>query len=261
MDVRLVSPTGPQTTFKIFGSPFSLAQGRWAFSYEPEDGSRLWDQIPDDCDIVVTHTPPKYHCDQSDSGHHMGCEALRSALERICPILAISGHVHYGRGIERVQWGYGVERWVDPRRNSKKRSFLDLSSNAAHSLPKNDHHGKAPNPNSLPSNSLSTQINGMSLSTNDGLVPFYEPTPSNTACGDISRLSQLRPGRKLQRDEQPLSDQAKGMMRPKVLEKAETSIVNASIMASSWPHRSGGRRFNKPIIIDIDLPIYTEKVK
>ena len=40
------------------------------------------------------------------------------------------------------------------------------------------------------------------------------------------------------------------------LGRRETCIVNAAIMASSWPYRSGNkRRYNKAIVVDIDLPV------
>ena len=40
------------------------------------------------------------------------------------------------------------------------------------------------------------------------------------------------------------------------LGRRETCIVNAAIMASSWPYRSENkRRYNKAIVVDIDLPV------
>lgn len=39
--------------------------------------------------------------------------------------------------------------------------------------------------------------------------------------------------------------------------KQETCIVNSAIMASSWPYTSKNeRKYNKAIIVDIDLPVY-----
>jgi hypothetical protein len=38
--------------------------------------------------------------------------------------------------------------------------------------------------------------------------------------------------------------------------RKETGVINAAIMASSWPHKgNGGKRFNKAIVVDIDLPV------
>lgn len=39
--------------------------------------------------------------------------------------------------------------------------------------------------------------------------------------------------------------------------REETCIVNAAIMATSWPHR-GGKRFNMPIVVDLELPVRME---
>lgn len=35
--------------------------------------------------------------------------------------------------------------------------------------------------------------------------------------------------------------------------RRETCVVNAAVMATRWPHR-GGRRFNPPVVVDLDLP-------
>jgi hypothetical protein len=37
--------------------------------------------------------------------------------------------------------------------------------------------------------------------------------------------------------------------------RRETCVVNAAIMANSYPH-IGGKRFNKPIVVDLDLPVW-----
>jgi hypothetical protein len=29
-------------------------------------------------------------------------------------------------------------------------------------------------------------------------------------------------------------------------------------MSSSWPHGAGGKKFNKPIVVDIDLPVWQQ---
>ncbi|KAI9055480.1 hypothetical protein LZ554_000434 [Drepanopeziza brunnea f. sp. 'monogermtubi'] len=135
--VKLQSPSGPQTIFKIFGSPLSPADGMWAFGYGVQEATQIWENIPLDSDIVVTHTPPKHHCDERKDRRAAGCGALRNALWRVRPRMAICGHVHEGRGVERVRWDLSepnikfkegtVERWEDPGLNNKKISFIDLT--------------------------------------------------------------------------------------------------------------------------------------
>ncbi|PGH20411.1 hypothetical protein AJ80_03556 [Polytolypa hystricis UAMH7299] len=106
--IRLSNPDGPQTAFKVFGSPYSPRRGKWAFSYSPdsEDEARtLWSAIPADADIVVTHTPPFSHCDEVAGEGSVGCKILQQTLAHVVrPRLAVCGHVHESRGYERVRW-------------------------------------------------------------------------------------------------------------------------------------------------------------
>lgn len=139
IDIQLAKDDGPRTKFKVFGSPYSPADGLWAFGYRPEEASRLWKQIPLDTDIVVTHTPPKHHCDKSNTRDIAGCETLRQMLWWVRPHLVVCGHIHDGRGAERVMWNLtspdriceesGVRYWEDPGHNNKKQSLLNLSAN------------------------------------------------------------------------------------------------------------------------------------
>ncbi|KAM4064347.1 calcineurin-like phosphoesterase [Hirsutella rhossiliensis] len=141
--IRLKSPAGPRTEFTIFGSPYSPCSGLWAFSYGDAAGlPQLWDSIPQETDIVVTHTPPRTHCDRTatDGGRAAGCEALRRALWRVRPRLAICGHVHDGRGAERVTWDTDADAgcdfafpekstygWTDGGAGNNKLSLVDLT--------------------------------------------------------------------------------------------------------------------------------------
>ncbi|KAH0430486.1 calcineurin-like phosphoesterase [Colletotrichum camelliae] len=191
--ITLTSPSGPRTSFSVFGSPYSPRNGLWAFSYDapPQtqnallttaaDLPTLWDDIPLDADVVVTHTPPRTHRDESRLRRAAGCEALRRALWRVRPRLAVCGHVHEARGAERVAWDLGcantafkedgVAGWEDPG-VGQKQSLVDL-----------------------------------------------------TAKG----------GRALEND---------GATGPRV--------------EDSWPH-VGGKTVNKPIVVDLDLPVWEEE--
>ncbi|RDA93505.1 hypothetical protein CP533_3966 [Ophiocordyceps camponoti-saundersi (nom. inval.)] len=123
--------------FSVFGSPYSPRRGLWAFGYDED--SPPWDAIPSGTDIVVTHTPPRTHCDMEDQGRQpAGCEALRRALCRVRPRLAVCGHIHDGRGAEHISWEEGskgeedeatsVSRltWDDPGAGNKKLSLIHL---------------------------------------------------------------------------------------------------------------------------------------
>ncbi|KAL0932902.1 calcineurin-like phosphoesterase [Colletotrichum truncatum] len=232
--VRLRSPSGPQTSFTVFGSPYSPRNGLWAFGYDaPQEGTadlpRLWDDIPLGADVVVTHTPPHTHVDESRHRRAAGCEALRRALWRVRPRLAVCGHVHEARGVERVRWDLGcantafkeagVKTWEDPGVGNKQ-SLVNLSSKGGEPL------------------------------LNDG--------------GDVGTVTSVGGGdgtgpgvgtRGLGGD--PASARADRDALMGRLGRQETCVVNCAIMAKSYPH-VGGKTVNKPIVIDLDLPVWTE---
>ena len=140
LQIHLTKASGPKTSFKVFGSPYSPAHGPWAFGYSWEEAEQLWSQIPPDADIVVTHTPPKYHCDESSVRGAAGCEILRQHLWRVRPRLSICGHIHEGRGAERVLWDLSSPHvqykeldtlyWIDSSLGNKKQCRIDLTTRA-----------------------------------------------------------------------------------------------------------------------------------
>jgi predicted phosphohydrolase len=65
-------------------------------------------RIPADTDILVTHTPPRFHRDVASSGSKsLGCKDLLEEIWRVRPKLHIFGHVHASRGMSVVRWDYG----------------------------------------------------------------------------------------------------------------------------------------------------------
>ncbi len=73
-----------------------------------------WDLIPDDVDILITHSPPYGILDQIETeyGAHVGDKDLRDALDnRLKPKLHVFGHIHENGGKQLVlkRPGYGEE--------------------------------------------------------------------------------------------------------------------------------------------------------
>ncbi|KAL1961280.1 hypothetical protein VTO42DRAFT_8 [Malbranchea cinnamomea] len=211
-EIRLNKPDGPRTIFRVFGSPYSPAEigDKWAFRYlnRSEEAEKLWGQIPLDTDVVVTHTPPRNHCDSCPAGS-IGCEALRRALWRVRPRLAVCGHVHHARGYDRVWWDKtDVSRNGEvfseagslPPLGSKKQCLVDLTGRKQRRL-----------------------ANDGSRDSNSTTAPLLDCTTA------LSNPDTTGAGRN------------------------ETCIINASILANSWPY-TGGRKFFSPIIVDLDLP-------
>lgn len=87
--------------FKIWGSPWTPTFFDWHFMKDRgEDIKKMWDLIPDDIDILVTHGPPFGIQDQMpDPEKFCGCEELRNTLSRLTKLkLHVFGHVHEGYG-------------------------------------------------------------------------------------------------------------------------------------------------------------------
>ncbi|CAP72972.1 uncharacterized protein PODANS_2_3960 [Podospora anserina S mat+] len=280
--IRLTNPKGPRTEFNVFGSPYSPKNGLWAFGYdgngvEPDpsgtqtstdlvsqEAVNLWSEIPLDTDILVTHTPPRGNCDAT-----LGCQFLKKRLSTVRPRLHVCGHVHPGRGAQRVRWEperdefaneqyheAGVEYWDDPHPDiqSAKLSLVDLT-------PRGGNRALAFG------NSAETTTNVSGGSPRDGLLraPSVSCTPSSRQDPEC-RVSDgqprglgpgpgLGPGLPTLDDVQPLTSKSRELNSSRT-GRRETCVVNCAIVATNWPH-TGGRRYNKPIVVDADLPVWT----
>jgi hypothetical protein len=53
--------------------------------------------------IFVTHQPPyDTIVDLARTGEHVGSRAVRAFIERVQPLVCFTGHIHEGRGIDRI---------------------------------------------------------------------------------------------------------------------------------------------------------------
>lgn len=83
---------------KIWGSPWTPTFHNWAFMKDRGPELRaVWDKIPLDTDILITHGPPCGILDEVD-GKNVGCEELRIVVEKVKPKVHIFGHIHGGYG-------------------------------------------------------------------------------------------------------------------------------------------------------------------
>lgn len=78
----------------IFGSPYTPTFNNWAFNRKREKLHGLWQQIPEDTDILVTHGPPKFILDIEEEGF-LGCMSLYKRARQL-PNLKLHqfGHIH-----------------------------------------------------------------------------------------------------------------------------------------------------------------------
>jgi Icc-related predicted phosphoesterase len=97
---------------KIWGSPISPTFGYgWAFNKDRgHDINEVWNTIPMDTDIVITHSPIYGYCDRaSNTNQNVGCADLYHRLHEVKPHLHFAGHIHeaYGWGTMpyKDEWG------------------------------------------------------------------------------------------------------------------------------------------------------------
>ena len=83
-------------TVSIYGDPSTRKHGNWAFQYD-RGTDAFQHQIPLNNDILVTHSPPRYHLDVAGWGEI----SLLREVERVKPKLHIFGHIHgaYGKDV------------------------------------------------------------------------------------------------------------------------------------------------------------------
>ncbi|MHB8356194.1 MAG: metallophosphatase domain-containing protein [Vulcanimicrobiaceae bacterium] len=90
---------------KVWVSPWApMPQTLWAYTapHGSETLARAWAGIPDDVEVLVTHTPPYGILDWSGIvSDRLGCELLAARLPQLRKLrLHVFGHVHGGRGVE-----------------------------------------------------------------------------------------------------------------------------------------------------------------
>jgi Icc-related predicted phosphoesterase len=92
---------------KIWGSPWTktfpgMNPHCKAFTCETEEElAEKWKLIPDDVDILITHSPPYGILDKTKRREHVGSESLREhVMNRIKPKLHVFGHIHEWGGRE-----------------------------------------------------------------------------------------------------------------------------------------------------------------
>lgn len=92
------------TTF--FGSPWTRRFGDWAFMKPQSEMAAVWAAVPDEADVLITHSPPFGIFDRMADGLPIGCPDMAPMLDRVQPRLHVFGHCHYmGGSVSRPRNG------------------------------------------------------------------------------------------------------------------------------------------------------------
>ena len=99
-------------TLRVYGAPQIPACGPMSqFAFQYPRGLDAWSEtVPEDTDVLVTHTPPKSHLDLP-LPDGQGCEYLLAEVKRVRPALHVFGHVHWGAGSTVCWWGHCQEAY------------------------------------------------------------------------------------------------------------------------------------------------------
>jgi Icc-related predicted phosphoesterase len=86
---------------KIYGTPWSRKFGDWFFMLPEENLAPLFDAIPDDTNILLTHSPAFGIRDMTRRGEAAGSTNLRKRIGELKELkLHVSGHIHESYGTE-----------------------------------------------------------------------------------------------------------------------------------------------------------------
>lgn len=90
---------------KFYGSPWQPEFCNWAFNVpRGEKLARIWENIPLDTDVLITHGPPYGTLDFTEYDQiNVGCEMLAERLKHVKPKLHVFGHIHEAYGVEKKE--------------------------------------------------------------------------------------------------------------------------------------------------------------
>jgi len=93
---------------KFYGTPVQPPFMNWAFNKPEERLLPHWQAVPDDTDILITHSPPYMIGDYVPwAKKHEGSHTLyKEVVERIKPKIHCFGHIHEAYGIKEL---YGIK--------------------------------------------------------------------------------------------------------------------------------------------------------
>lgn len=101
---------------KFHGSPHQPWFWDWAFNFPchlKEHGGNwfkykhyaidTWAKIPDDVDVLITHTPPLNILDKTGKGLNRGCQFLADRIEQLKKLkFHVFGHIHASQGTKII---------------------------------------------------------------------------------------------------------------------------------------------------------------
>lgn len=89
---------------KFYGTPVQKHFCNWAFNRSEAKMAQHWAGIPDDTDVVITHSPPYSIFDNVPMSGNQGSPSLyKEMVERVKPKIHCFGHIHEGYGSKLIE--------------------------------------------------------------------------------------------------------------------------------------------------------------
>jgi predicted phosphohydrolase len=91
---------------RFWGSPYQPKfEGAFGLDRESSRLRSTWERVPQETDILLSHTPPHERRDKTPRSGNVGCKELLACCQRVRPMLNIFGHIHEGHGLECEEYG------------------------------------------------------------------------------------------------------------------------------------------------------------
>lgn len=89
---------------KFYGTPVQKIFCNWAFNRHESKLEEHWKAIPDDTDVLITHSPPYMIGDlvPRNKGHEGSPSLYKEVMGRIKPKVHCFGHIHEGYGMKII---------------------------------------------------------------------------------------------------------------------------------------------------------------
>jgi Icc-related predicted phosphoesterase len=98
IDREVTLPSG----VRLYGSPWTVEFGGWAFMEPDQELSARWKPIPSGLDVLVTHGPPLGVLDRNHWNQPCGSESLARRVTQAKPRHHVFGHIHEAFGHKKV---------------------------------------------------------------------------------------------------------------------------------------------------------------
>lgn len=109
----------------FYGSPYSVQYYNWSFMESEEMLYERYKNIPDDTQVLLTHTPVKNILDKTSSDEHAGSEALKERITQLKALqLHCCGHIHQSYGMESIDNVIYINAAVDNWYGENKESIV-----------------------------------------------------------------------------------------------------------------------------------------